>query len=204
LAKRQLMADSKILELDPLLLNHELLVHQIELELQNDELRQALELRDHISEKYIELYNLAHLAFFTLSKEGEIIEGNLHGSEMFGKEQNDLRNSRFGLFITDESKPTFNLFFEKAFSTKATECCMVSMALNNSIIKHILLTGNVTKNSEHCLLAVIDITPLVEKENKIKELEQFNSYFIDRELRMVELKKEINELLLKSGSEKRY
>lgn len=204
LTRLQLMPDSKQMELDPLVLNHELLVHQIELELQNDELRQAIELRDRISEKYIELYNLAHLGYFTLTKEGEIIEVNLFGSKIFGKEQTQFENNRFGLFVTDESKPIFNLFFEKTFNTKVTECCMVSMALNDDILKHVLLTGNVTKNGEHCLLAVIDITPLVEKENKIKELEQFNNYFVGRELKMVELKKEINELLLKSGSEKRY
>ncbi|HEY5589785.1 MAG TPA: response regulator [Paludibacter sp.] len=37
-----------------------------------------------------------------------------------------------------------------------------------------------------------------------EDLKQTNSYFIDRELKMVELKKEINELLKKSGEEKRY
>ena len=41
-------------------------------------------------------------------------------------------------------------------------------------------------------------------EKDTVELHQFNSYFIGRELRMVELKKEINDLLQKNGLEKKY
>ena len=56
----------------------------------------------------------------------------------------------------------------------------------------------------HCLIAVIDISELVADEKKIKQLEYFNGIFVDRELKMIELKKEINHLLEKAGLEKKY
>jgi len=204
LAKLKLASHPKLLEVDPLILNHELIVHQIELEMQNAEILLAKERAELLSEKYIELYSLAPIGYFTLSTEGEIIELNLHGSQMFGNEKTIFKNSRFGFFVTDETKPIFNQFLENVFITRATETCIVSMSVNDFILKHVLLTGNVSKNNEHCFISVNDITMLIEQENKIKELQLFNDYFVGRELKMVELKKEINELLKKSGSEAKY
>jgi len=45
---------------------------------------------------------------------------------------------------------------------------------------------------------------LTELKAKSLEMEQLNSYFVNREIRMVELKHEINQLLVKGGEEKRY
>src|SRR5271157_2413928 len=56
---------------------HELQVHQIELELQNQELQQAQVEAEEARNKYFDLYELAPVAYLTLDKKGEIIEINL-------------------------------------------------------------------------------------------------------------------------------
>ena len=56
----------------------------------------------------------------------------------------------------------------------------------------------------HCLIAVIDISELIANQKRIAELECFNGIFMDRELKMVELKKEVNQLLEHEGHEKKY
>jgi PAS domain-containing protein len=189
---------------DFLAINHELLVHQIELEMQNEELVNANEKIEQLSEKYIDLYNLAPTGYFTLTKVGEIVECNLAASNLLRKSQTRLVGSQLGFFVTDVSKPVFNQFFEDMIKTKKTETCVISLNIYSDINTHVLLTGHTTKDDMHCLIAVIDISELVADEKKIKQLEYFNGIFVDRELKMVELKKEINQLLEKAGLEKKY
>ena len=67
---------------------HELEVHQIELEMQNEELRLAREREAELAiEKYIELYDFVPSGYFTISKEGKIIDLNLSGANMLSKER---------------------------------------------------------------------------------------------------------------------
>jgi len=107
-------------------------------------------------------------------------------------------------FVSDESKPVFNQFVEDILVTKKTETCVISLNIYDDINTHVLLRGHITKNDEFCLVAVIDISELIANQKRIAELECFNGIFVDRELKMIELKKEINHLLEKAGHEKKY
>ena len=198
------ICDLKNNDYENLKLIHELQVHQIELEIQNEELIEAKEITDDLAEKYIDLYNLAPLGYFTLTINGEINELNEFGSHMLGKESLLVENGLFGFYVIDEDKPVFNLFMEEIFKNHLTETCMVSMQLKENVIQNVLLTGNLIHNTEHCMIAAIDISERMRLEKESNELKQFNNYFIGRELRMVELKKEINDLLYNFGLEKKY
>ena len=90
-------------EIENLKLIHELEVHQIELELQNQELEQANQTANEASEKYLELFDFAPSGYFSLTREGEILELNLSGASMLGKVRSQLKNSMFGFFVSDES-----------------------------------------------------------------------------------------------------
>lgn len=204
LKSRQLKSELKKSDLNILKLNHELQVHQIELEMQNEELVLAKLLTDAIAEKYIELYNFAPLGFFTLTKKGDINELNHFGSFMLGNEYSQFENIQFSSFVVDIDKPIFNTFLEKIFHDRNNETCMLSMSLNDNIIKQVLITGVITKTGEQCLITVADVSVHMQMEKESKALQEFNNYFIGRELKMVELKKEINELLKKEGSENKY
>ena len=63
---------------------HELEVHQIELEMQNEELREAREAMEALLEKYTDLYDFAPVGYLTLDHEGTIIEANLAGAGLLG------------------------------------------------------------------------------------------------------------------------
>ena len=93
----------------------ELEVHQIELELQNDELRHAQALADAAHEKYIRYYDLAPSGYFTLSRNGEIIELNLTGALMLGKDHSHLLNKHFHFFVSRDTQEVFKQFLEKTF-----------------------------------------------------------------------------------------
>jgi PAS domain S-box-containing protein len=163
---------SQILEGDSLKILHELEVHQIELELQNEELMLAKEeLAKAATEKYAELYDFAPSGYFTLSGEGEIIDLNLCGSQMLGKERSLLINNKFSFFVSNDTKPTFNRFLEKLFSGKTKESCEITLTCVGKNCISVFINGIVTENGEQCLISVVDITERKQEEETIRESE---------------------------------
>ncbi len=162
---------SSLSEVEILKLIHEIEVHQIELELQNEELKiskdRAIEIG---SEKYAELYDFAPSGYFTLSKEGEIIDLNIAASKILGKERAGLIKSRLGFFVSDDTKLNFNSFLKNIFESNEKETCLVTLRTNSDLPVFVHLTGISTKNNEQCLLNVADITKLIEAENQIRDL----------------------------------
>lgn len=167
-------------EADLLRLVHELEVHQIELELQNEELKLARERSESIAHKYTSLYDFAPIGYFTLSIEGKILELNLIGSKMLGKDRSFLKNKPFGRFIQDKDVPAFNQFLENAFKTKTKEAIdIMVMGIGNSPM-YAQLTAIVEEEQEdHCLLTVMDITDRkkteIELEEVVRQLHILNS-----------------------------
>jgi formate hydrogenlyase transcriptional activator len=81
---------------------HELQVHQIELEMQNAELRRAQEELELSRDKYAELYDFAPVGYFIFDTRGQIREVNLTGAQLLGMERRLLVNRPFSDFISDE------------------------------------------------------------------------------------------------------
>jgi signal transduction histidine kinase len=165
-------------ESDNLKLIHELHVHRIELELQNEELKQANDQAERISEKYTELYDSAPIGYFTLSKEGYITELNLVGALMLHKERSQLKNRIFSVFVSNDTKPVFKLFRETIFSSFALGSCEIILLTDGFLPLHVNLTGIVTKDGNNCLLTVADITIQKQAETNLilknQELEKLN------------------------------
>jgi PAS domain S-box-containing protein len=155
-------------EADMLKLIHELKVHQIELEQQNEELIRGRS----GAQEAIDFYDFAPTAYFTLSQAGEIIRLNPCGAEMLGKDHGLLENSLFDFFVSDESKPTFNLFLEKVFKSKTTETCEVVLLGNKNHPVYVQLKGLITQNQETCLIASVDITEQKQTEIQLRIREE--------------------------------
>ena len=102
-------------------------VHQIELEMQNAELRQARDDLETALEKYTDLYDFAPVGYFTLDRKGNIRSVNLTGAGLVGVERSLLVGRRFGLFVTDEARPAFTAFLEKVFTSPAKVACEVAL-----------------------------------------------------------------------------
>src|SRR5574341_1492807 len=81
---------------------HELQVHQIELEMQNEELRRTKEELEAALSKYTDLYDSSPVSYFTLGRDGTIRSVNLTGAHLLGVERSRLLDRRLGLFISAE------------------------------------------------------------------------------------------------------
>jgi transcriptional regulator with GAF, ATPase, and Fis domain len=86
---------------DLLKLIHELEVHRIELDMQNEELSRSLAELAISQNNYIELYDFAPVGYFTFDGQGVIEEANLTGAQMLGIKRGSLRNVPFSRFIAD-------------------------------------------------------------------------------------------------------
>jgi PAS domain S-box-containing protein len=114
-------------ETDTLRLIHELEVHQIELEMQNEELLQANAALEATLSLYAELYAFASVGYFTLTRDGTIRRVNLTGAELMGVGLNELIKRRFALFVSPESRLTFSTFLDNVFTSGSKEICEVAV-----------------------------------------------------------------------------
>ena len=88
---------------------YELQVHQIELEMQNEELRRAHLEIEALQHKYFDLFDLAPVGYFAFDENGLIVEANLTGAELLGTTKIHLLKKAFSHWITPESQDTFYL-----------------------------------------------------------------------------------------------
>jgi len=96
---------------------HDLQVHQIELELQNEELRRAQDLLEASRTRYFDLYNLAPVGYFTLDEGGLILEANLTGATMLGVARAALVGQALNRFVLSEDADAHYLQHRKLFKT---------------------------------------------------------------------------------------
>ncbi|MBF0413725.1 MAG: PAS domain-containing protein, partial [Desulfamplus sp.] len=92
---------------------HELRLHQIELEMQNEELRRVQQEKDKLSKLYFDLYDLAPVGYLTISEEGLIIEGNLTAATMLCMNRSKLIGQPIAKFIFSEDQDTYYLKHRK-------------------------------------------------------------------------------------------
>jgi len=137
---------------------HELQVHQIELEMQNEELRHAYETTETALKKFTMLYDLAPMGYFTLDRDASITELNFTGAGMLGDKRFSLVNSNFKLYISEDSLPLFNDFFRKVYTGSSKESCEVTLGYNTKILCHVYMEGVIADDNQKCLLSVIDLS----------------------------------------------
>jgi len=155
----------------------ELRVHQIELEMQNEELIKSKELAytavkqaETAVEKYTELYDFAPSGYFTLSKEGIILDINFRAARIINKKRSLLRNGTFGFFVSNDTKQIYNNFLHNTFDSNNTQSCEVTLSLDYRLPMYIQLSGIVIDNKEQCLVNLVDITEHKQAEQQLNQM----------------------------------
>jgi PAS domain S-box-containing protein len=159
---------------------HELQVHQIELEMQNEELRQTQQDLEESRDRYADLYDFAPVGYFTVSDKGLILKANLTGANMVGLNRGDLLKQPFSRFITRNSADQFFLHLRRVFSTQTQQTCELKMLTPGGKQFDAQLVSIAQQNSagklSQSLNAVVDITARVQAEEVLqagkRQLEQ--------------------------------
>jgi len=155
---------------------HELQVHQIELELQNEELRRSqVELEDS-RQKYVDLYDFAPVGYFTFNAKGVISGVNLAGAVLVGIERRHLIGRGFSAFLDDENQRRFYLHRQKVLETGNRHGCELKL-LNkdgtqlNVFMESIVRPSVIDKNHEF-RSAVTDITEKIKANEVLSDSEE--------------------------------
>lgn len=106
---------------------HELEVHQIELEIQNEELRRVQVELTESRDKYHELYDFAPVGYFTIDEKALIKDVNLSGTDMLGCQRNKLLKMKFSSFVLPDFQDDFYFHCKQLFKTQTHQTCELEL-----------------------------------------------------------------------------
>jgi len=150
---------------------HELQVHQIELEMQNAELRQARDELEVALDNYTNLYDFAPAGYFTLASAGTIRQVNLAGALLFGIERSRLVGQSFGLLVSAAQRPVFNSFLKEVFAGGHQQPIDIELSSKSQPCQVIRVGVERSPTGLDCRAVVLDITALKREEDKVRASE---------------------------------
>lgn len=160
----------------------EVQVHQIELEMQNEELREAQEKLIESKNRFEELYDFAPIGYLLLRRDGKIENLNLTAAGMLGTERINLLNSKIQFFIVPAHLKSFGEYLKNVFEIQTAsdlevECISKTGGRFFAYLKSIPMNHGAS-NKTVCFTALVDITKQKQAEQMIKqysgELEKLN------------------------------
>ncbi len=157
---------------------HELQVHQIELELQNDELRQAHLAQESAKERYFDLYDLAPVGYLTMGNRGSILEANLTAATLLGVHRGGLVGRALHTFVAREDQDSFYLFCKQLREAGSPQSCEVRMNRLGGQPLWVHLMGTVTNHAtgaDALRIVLSDISALKSSEHRLLQLAHFDA-----------------------------
>lgn len=152
---------------------HELKVHQIELEMQNDELRKTRDSLEISRAKYFDLYDLAPVGYLTLDNKGLILEANLTSANILGLPRENLVNQPFSRFINNEDFPIYFANQKKLLENKVPQSYEIDIVNSKGKSVCVLLELNILQfgeSSQICRVIMSDIAEYKLAQKKIADL----------------------------------
>jgi len=166
-------------EADQRRLQQELEIHQIELELQNEELIAALAEATVAQERYADHFDFAPVGYFNLTADGTILAVNLKGASLLGLERSRLSDRRFGLYVAETSRSDFADFLARVFATGTVQACELELERTSQPPLTGLLEATLSPDGKECRAVLIDITERKQLENTLSQEEHLLHSFMD-------------------------
>jgi len=153
-------------------LAHELGTHQIELEMQNEELRRAQEELEVSRSRYADLYDSAPTGYLTLDKDGLILEVNLTGAGLLGEDRRHLINKPFSAFVIKDDLDTFRAHLKETLKRETRQIGEIGIRRRDGSVVPVQLQSIAAEDpggdSIFCRTAAIDITERKRMEEAIR------------------------------------
>jgi PAS domain S-box-containing protein len=155
---------------------HELQVHQIELEMQNEELRRGQAELESMRARYFDLYDLAPVGYCTLNKKGLILEANLTAATLLHAARGALVKQPISRFILKEDQNIYYLHRKLLFETASPQVCKLRMVRQNgsSFLARMEATPPRDADGEPvCRIVISEIAEHMQREEVLIQNERF-------------------------------
>ena len=201
--KKKKKTDPPQTEADMQRLLHELQVHQIELEMQNEELQNARNEVEAGLGKYTDLYDFSPVGYFSIDEQGMILEVNLTGTALLGIERSRLIKRRLARFMAPTSRPVLQALLERVFADPGKQVCEAELVKEDDTHFWADLqaesTASLGGSQKGCRLAVSDITPLKRAQEAQRRMEALAT--ANRELNQEINRRKVVEKALKKSEQ---
>jgi len=151
---------------------HEMEENLFELQKQNEKLEQARAEAEEAYRQYTDLYDFAPVGYFTLGRDGAVHKANLPGANLLGVDGTKLVNQQLGVFVAEESLPTFIMFFEKLISGSGREICELKFLNDTDKPLWVRIEATCFEGGEECRAVMTDISERKQVEMALQESEQ--------------------------------
>jgi PAS domain S-box-containing protein len=159
-------------EVDVRALLHELQVHQIELEMQNEELMRAQAALQAVSDKYQDLFDFAPIGYFLLCEPGRILQANLAGAALLGLERSAVVNTPFAQHVAPQTRARFAEFCEDVLRNDGKQTCEIVLQRGqqrlDAVVEGIRIHDS-GKGKRSFRVAVIDVTERKRVEAAVRQ-----------------------------------
>lgn len=159
-------------ESDPQRLLHMLQVHQIELELQNEHLREVQGEVDEALERFADFYDFSPVGFFTLESSGVIARVNLTGARLLGQERGRLIGTRFSEFVAEADRPVFSEYLRSMFADRRRQDCELKLIGNGQASAVVQIAATLSPDRAECRAVVVDISAQKRVERALRDSER--------------------------------
>ncbi|MBT7699546.1 MAG: response regulator [Verrucomicrobia bacterium] len=157
---------------------HELQVHQIELEMQNDNLRAMHAQLDESRARYYDLYDLAPVGYISVSKKGLILESNLTAATLLSVPRSGLKKLPISQFISKDDQDIYYRYRKQLLETSATQQCELRMLRSDGELFWAQLDATTAQDDDgapFCRLVLIDITERKLMKERLHQAEKMDS-----------------------------
>ena len=214
ITRKQALALPKSISPNTQKIIQELHVHQIELEMQNEELLRTQVKLDVERERYFDFYNLAPVGYLTISGQRLILEANLTVATLLGRNRVELDKQPITQFIFKEDQEIYYLHRKQLFDNREPQSFELRMVKKDNTIFWTLLTissAQDTSGIPECRVVLSDITDCKRAEDALADIaSQWQNTFdavndgvclLDRDQHIIRCNKVMSDLFSKNSSD---
>ncbi len=155
-------------------LMHDLQVHQIELQLQNEELRRAQAALEASHARYFDLYDMAPVGYLTVDANGLILEANLRAANLLGVTRSELVKRPLTRFIVKAQQDSYYQCRRQLLESGLAQRCELQLKHNGGVAQWVKLDVSAATGDTDAPVLRVVLSDITERRQLCLTLEDRN------------------------------